>query len=558
VQPVIGALENDISEAYSHGGEVIEMPLPVPPATALVDAAIDLFSQMIVDQPVKIQESAFALIAASIGDGNLVRNGGRKAAITNNIVIALSQALPSYGYKGLRGVNESERVRSLILEILKVCPSDLKRLKAKACLVDHDPTVRFLAGDSMGRLCSGLRDVDVAKQIKVLTDSVVSNREPNSRAGSAFALGSILFYMGGMAAGLHLRTVLGLLLSLANDQHPTVHFWALEAMEKAINSSGLSFSSHVSSCLGAISQLVLSDSFDPEDVGSAVSNTALEFPTLASLGRSVDAIINVLGPDLASSKKSRVLICMLVREMSLDADDMVATEAIHCMQHLNLFSPDAVDLKQFIQKLESNLASTIPQIRQISCEAMYGLIRKDVTLVFSLALPSLSDELWLFLNIHGHASRDVEEVIQSWLEQTAVANAKGWIDMCLKLLTHSGQIELLKGDPKADGAAAESEFIDEAAAFSGQPANKPAADEASADYLRWQAIAFVLRCLQRVVQLNLKKNSVQTEGRKHPLVNGIGDLIRAAFTASTSTIVDVRLGGLNLLHDLIKVNHSLA
>lgn len=428
-------------------------------------------------------------------------------------------------------------------------------LTPKACLIDHDPTIRFLAADSMGRLCSGWRDVDVAKQIKVLTESVVSNREPNSRAGFAFALGSILFYMGGMAAGLHLRTVLGLLLSLANDQHPTVHFWALEAMEKAINSSGLNFSSHVSSCLGAISQLILSDLFDPEDVASAVSNTALEFPTLASLGRSVDAIINVLGPDLASSKKSRVLICMLVGEMNLDADDMVATEAIHCMQHLHLFSPDAVDLKRFVQKLESNLASNIPQIRQISCEAMYGLIRKDVMLVFRLALPSLSDELWSLLNIHGHASSDVEEVIRSWVEQTAVANAKGWIDMCLKLLTHSGQMDLLKGDPKSDGAVTEAEFIDEAAAFSGQPANKPAPDEASAEYLRWQAIAFILRCLRRVVQLNLKEHPIRSEGRKHPLVLGIGDLIRAAFTASTSTIVDVRLGGLNLLHDLIKVIH---
>jgi len=404
----------------------------------------------------------------------------------------------------------------------------------------------------MGRLCSGLREVDVAKQIKFLTDSVVSNREPNSRAGFAFALGSILFYMGGMAAGLHLRTVLGLLLSLANDPHPTVHFWALEAMEKAIISSGLSFSSHVSSCLGAISQLILSDLFDPEDVVSAVSNTALEFPTLASLGRCVDAIINVLGPDLASSKKSRVLICMLVGEMNLDADDMVATEAIHCMQHLNLFCPDAVDLQRFIRKLESNLASSVPQIRQISCEAMYGLIRKDVMSVFRLALPSLSDELWSFLNIHGHASRDVEEVIESWVEQTAVTNAKGWIDMCLKLLTHSGQKELLKGDSKGDGTV-ETEFIDEAAAFSAQPANKSAADASSVEYLRWQAIAFVLHCLRRVVQLNLKEHSVQIEGLEHPLVLGVGDLIRAAFTASTSTVVDVRLGGLNLLHDLIKV-----
>jgi HEAT repeat-containing protein 5 len=408
----------------------------------------------------------------------------------------------------------------------------------------------------MGRLCSALQDVDVAKQIKILTDSVVSNREPNSRAGFALALGSMLFHMGGMAAGLHLRTVFGLLLSLANDPHPTVHFWALEALEKAINASGLSFSSHVSSCLGAISRLILSDLFDPEDVVSALSNTALEFPTLASLVRCIDAIINVLGPDLSSSKKSRVLISTLVGEMEFESDDIVSTEAIHCMQHLNLFCPEAVNLNRFIRKLESNLVSGVPQIRQMSCEAMYGLVRKDAQMVFRRARPSLPDELWSLLNIHGHASRDVEEVIQSWVEQTAVANAKGWIDMCLKLLTHSSHRELLRADQKGDPSTVETEFIDEAAAFSSQPMQKTTSDNASAQYFRWQAIAFALQCLRRVMELNLKERPVQTEGLAHPLVAGVGDLVRAAFIASTSTVVDVRLGGLNLLHDLIKVEQS--
>src|SRR5271170_6834220 len=242
--------------------------------------------------------------------------------------------------------------------------SCVKFLIWKTCLVDPDPTVRFLAGDSMGRLCSGLREVDVAKQIKFLTDSVVSNREPNSRAGFAFALGSILYYMGGMTAGLHLRNVLGLLMSLANDPHPTVHFWALEAMEKTINSSGLSFSPHVASCLGAISRLILSDLFDPEDTISTMSNTALDYPTLASLVRCIDAIINILGPDLASSKKSRVLISLLIREMEHDPDSMVSIEAVRCMQHLYLFAPDAINIGHYVRRLESNLASSIPQIRQ--------------------------------------------------------------------------------------------------------------------------------------------------------------------------------------------------
>ena len=420
--------------------------------------------------------------------------------------------------------------------------------------MDADPSIRFVAADAIGRLCSSFEDVDVARQIKRLTDAIISNREPNSRAGFAFALGSILYYMGGMAAGLHLRTVLGLLLSLANDSHPTVHFWALEAMEKTISSSGLSFSPHVSSCLGALSRLILSDFFDPEDVISAFSNAALEDPTLASLVRCIDAIINVLGPDLVSSKKSRVLICLLVREMDNDPDFMVSIEAIRCMQHLNLFTPDAVDMTNYIRRLEANLANDVYQIRQVSCDALYELIRKDVEMVFRVAQPSLPDELWSLLNVHGVASIEVEEIIRSWVEQTALTNVKTWIEMCLKLLTRSGQREIVKPDPKGDTHGGDaSEFIDEAAAFSSQPVGKTAIEEISTPYLRWQGLLFALNCLRRVVELNLKKFSIRSDGPTHPIVLSVGDLIRAAFTASTSTVVDIRLGGLNLLHDLIKV-----
>ena len=419
--------------------------------------------------------------------------------------------------------------------------------------MDAEPSIRFVAADAIGRLCSSFEDVDVARQIKRLTDAIISNREPNSRAGFAFALGSILYYLGGMAAGLHLRTVLGLLLSLANDSHPTVHFWALEAMEKTISSSGLGFSPHVSSCLGAISRLILSDSFDPEDVISAFSNTALEHPTLASLVRCIDAIINVLGPDLASSKKPRVLICLLVREMDNDPDFMVSVEAMRCMQHLNLFTPDAVDMTHYIRRIESNLASGVCQVRQVSCDALYELIRKDVEMVFRVAQPSLPDELWSLLNVHG-AATEVEEIICSWVEQTALTSVKKWIEMCLKLLTRSGQRDLLKLDPKGDTHTGDtSEFIDEAAAFSSQPVGKTAAEEISTPYLRWQGVSFAMNCLRRVVELNLKTFSVHSDGPTHPIVLSVSDLIRAAFTASTSTVVDIRLGGLNLLHDLIKV-----
>jgi HEAT repeat-containing protein 5 len=113
-------LENDSNSLYTQGGKITGIPTPVPPSTALVDAAIDLFSQMVLDQPMKIQESAFTHIAARLGDPSLGRNAGRKAAVTMNVVLALSKALSKLTNRSFKDANYSERVTSSILDVLHV------------------------------------------------------------------------------------------------------------------------------------------------------------------------------------------------------------------------------------------------------------------------------------------------------------------------------------------------------------------------------------------------------------------------------------------------------
>jgi len=420
------------------------------------------------------------------------------------------------------------------------------------CLVDQDPSVRYIAGDSIGRFCAGSPDSFVSRQIKLLTDLVISNRDPNARAGFAFALGSIMFYVGGMRAGLYLRSVLGLLLSLASDSHPSVHYWAVESLEKAISSSGLGFTPHVSSCLGAISQLMLSDIYSPEDVAQNLTNFALAVPTLASLIRCLDAIINVLGPDLVSSKKSRILINSLIHESENEVEPLVVTETVRCTLHLTLFVPDLVDEQQFVQRLETLLSSEVSQNRQLACEAIYGMIRKDANRLFALASPNFGLTLWQAVYSHGEWIADIEEIIRCWVEQTAILRLKEWINLSLRFVTHSGQLDTsLKRESKVDQAGSEpSEFIDEAAAFSSQQSQGHGAEHATT-YLAWQAVSFAIKCLRRVMELNIENAGDQPAPDQ--LIMAVGDLIRLAFSASTSTVTDVRLEGLKLLHDLIKV-----
>jgi len=120
IEPIIGSLEFDASQIYSKAGENTEMPIPVPAPTALVDNAIDLFSYLVLEQPAKIQESAFAQIAAHLADSSSTRNPTRKLATTNNIVVALSKALSRASQSGSKSFTQSSRVTGMISDILNV------------------------------------------------------------------------------------------------------------------------------------------------------------------------------------------------------------------------------------------------------------------------------------------------------------------------------------------------------------------------------------------------------------------------------------------------------
>lgn len=64
-----------------------------PPATGVIDAAIELFSVAIALHSPKIQESFVEQIATFLTSPGLQRNPGRKAALVVNIAVALLHAL---------------------------------------------------------------------------------------------------------------------------------------------------------------------------------------------------------------------------------------------------------------------------------------------------------------------------------------------------------------------------------------------------------------------------------------------------------------------------------
>lgn len=97
----------------------------------------------------------------------------------------------------------------------------------------------------MGRLASVAGTNFLTSQIKLLVDQVVNNRDPHGRAGCALAFGAIYSHVGGLAAGPLLKTTVNVLMSLSNDPHPVVHFWALNALARVINAASLAYAPFV-------------------------------------------------------------------------------------------------------------------------------------------------------------------------------------------------------------------------------------------------------------------------------------------------------------------------
>ena len=167
-------------------------------------------------------------------------------------------------------------------------------------IIHPDPYLRNAASEALGRLLSIVGGNLVNTQMQLLVDQVVNNRDPDTRAGSALALGCIYSHVGEMAASSHLKTLVGIfiLLSLNSDLHLVVHFWALYVLAQVIESAGLMFSQYVSSTLGIIAKLYMADTHEPGGGSVGTTNVGLGFSAYQQFGKIIYGLIGTLGPEL--------------------------------------------------------------------------------------------------------------------------------------------------------------------------------------------------------------------------------------------------------------------
>ena len=528
-----------------------------------MNAAIALFAMALPLQEPKVQESSLEQLSMYTSSKSLLRDPGRKAAIVVNISLALLGTLKvSQGETPANsGSLKSGAVEKCLGDLLRVRP--IIRMKTsvpndvQTLIIDPDRYVRNAAYEALGRLCNGSGNTFTNTVVNSLIETIVSNREPNARAGCAMALASIHTSVGGMAAGFHLKKIHGILMSLCSDPHPTVHFWAVEALSTVAESAGLTFSAHIPSTLGLLTQLWISDTHSEEADAIGTSNAELKSPTPAAIAHTIASLINVLGPDLQDMSKTQDLIIHLIKQFDVDEEPMVQGQSLECWEHVYLYAPSLVDLSKYVQQLQSGLLNTNLGVHEIAVDGLYSLFRRDALTTLKMSSGSLEDQIW-----SAFADPDdqpgIKSIIEAWMSQTALTETLQWVGRCQDILTKtvSKAEATAASDPKAEQSAAPLQD-EEVAGFniSNGKEDEAANGTVGQEMLRWQVRAFALRCLSSVVAAVARESHSQGDLKAvHALQQKVADIIRMAFLASTSSVVELRISGLKLIDQVLTVS----
>ncbi|KZT05196.1 clathrin-coated vesicle protein [Laetiporus sulphureus 93-53] len=547
-KPIIRSCSNDplflcqrISSDIS-----IQWPEPPPPATAAVNAAIQLFAQLLHVQDLQSTIRTVTQLMESTGSAKLARNSGRKAAVTINATIALVLALRQATAPRSRQSLGNGQVTSLLSNFLK------------DVLMDGDLLLRRGGSEAIGRLASIAGTNFLTAQAKTLVDQVVSNRDPHGRAGCALAFGEIHAHVGGLATGPLLKTTVHILMSLVNDPHPVVHFWSLIALARVIDAASLAYAPFVPSTLGLLFKVYMLESHEPEGGSLAHANLSGDLPAYQAVCQNIDAVITVLGPDMQDSTRSRTLVLDLVHQFISEDDDGICVEAINCIQHFLMFAPEFVAVPALVAQFRGYLSSTRRPLKLASINALYQLVQKDAFSMSRLGGDELVEELFAMLDDDSSVD-GVRNVIDSWLQQTVVHNPSAWIDLCQRIMSRTTASQQAN-----DAATKRGDLLDDEGQSLSMGANQDSASGAGGRQTsRWRTQLFALQCLHNICTI------VGRSGRREHLdiafarsqglpvsgllVSRVPDLIKIAFTASAAHVTEIRLEGLTVLRDVIEI-----
>ncbi|XP_043715583.1 protein SWEETIE [Telopea speciosissima] len=279
---------------------------------------------------------------------------------------------------------------------------------------------RRAAAEGLGLLARLGNDIYTARMTRSLLGDLASATDLSYSGSIAFSLGCIHRSAGGMALSTLVPATVSSLSLMAKSSNACLQLWSLHALLLTIEAAGLSYVSQVQATLVLAMEILLSE-----------ENGWVELRQ--GIGRLINAIVAVLGPELAPGSIFFSRCKSVVAEISSGQETSTLLESVRFTQQLVLFAPQAVSVHSHVQTLLPTLYSRQPILRHLGVSTLRHLIEKD-----PVAIVDEQVEENLFHMLNEETDPEIGNLVGTTIIRLLYTSCPSfpsrWISVCRKIV----------------------------------------------------------------------------------------------------------------------------
>ncbi|XP_024543648.1 protein SWEETIE [Selaginella moellendorffii] len=514
--------------------EVPAFPQPVPMETTLVDEMMLCLGTLFGTQSETTRLQVLDVMEMSIKNG---KKPSYDASLTN-ICVALLGSLKKSVAQRIQEHPEGE-----VLKRIQTLFEDILSEETSAT------THRRAAAEGLGLLAKMGTDVYAARLMRSLLSDVGAANESLHKGSVAFVLGCIHRSVGGMALSALVPATVQAICSMARDAKEGHHVWILHGLWLTIESAGLSFVPHVQATLTLVMDIILSEDHNHPEIRE-------------SIGRVVNAIVAVLGPELSFGSSLYSRCKSVVSVVSSGEEPGALLEGVRYIQQLVVFAPQALPVHAHVETLLPTLFSKQPSLRHAAVSTLRHLCERDPV---AMNNERIEEDLFAMLDTETDSKiiKTVRLTLQRLLDSACPSYPSRWIQICRTVVLASSKPNVSSSN--AIGGAEEPVGEDDEGSMIGSRNSEPAKSEVrrEVDLLpRYTTRVFAAECLSRIPTavgadpLHFDINQARQHLARNPgadlLVLHLGELVALAYQVATGAMESIRTIGVGLLDTILE------
>ncbi|WOK94226.1 HEAT repeat-containing protein 5B isoform X6 [Canna indica] len=368
-------------------------------------------SKMLVNQML----SCFGIMFATQDNGGKVvllnkvdqclRNGKKQpwhmASVTNACVGLLA------GLKDMLSL----RQQTLTPQVLSTIQSIFQDILSEG---EISSAQRRASCEGLGLLARLGSDIFTAKMTRSLLGELVATTDHNYIASICLSLGCIYRSAGGIALTTLVTSAVRSISSFAKSSNASLQLWSLHSLLLIIEAAGLSYVPQVQVTLFLAMEILLAE------------NSLVDLRQ--EIGRLINAIVAVVGPELAPGSTFFSRCKSVIAEISSSQETSTLLESVRFTQQLVLFAPQAASVHSHVGNLLPTLSSRQPSLRHLAVSTLRHLIEKDPK-----AMIETNIEGNLFCLLDEETDSEIVSLVCStitqWLHTSCVSCPSRWLSI---------------------------------------------------------------------------------------------------------------------------------